>query len=181
MRRLLAPLLRLLSCAQYSTQPEGIPPQPDNLLASGPYRRVGNVIIVTAMDHPFKHSWEVNKMLRDLRLEFKGQTVIVPDTPEYRLRLWRTRNCVKIEMIDLDEAKRMIGVPEHIRFTDLQRQLPRRFGRLPGVPFPYLRSRLHFLHYRRMRMRDILHRDSVELRLLEEKKRLMGKIDKNKS
>ncbi|KAG8344394.1 putative Ribosomal protein L30p L7e [Trypanosoma vivax] len=136
-------------------------------LAPGPYRRVGNIFIVHCDDHPFKHPWEVNRMLRELRLEFKGQTTIVPDIPCVRKQLWRVRHVVKIDMLDLDEARVLVGVPEHITFSDLASQLPAAFGRVRAVPNPKLRSKMNFMKLRRMRLRDVLHRDALELRLLE--------------
>ncbi|CAD2220251.1 hypothetical protein AGDE_02167 [Angomonas deanei] len=130
--------------------------------------------MVLCNDHPFKYSWEVNRVLRDLRLEFRGQTVIVPDIPAVRRQLWRVRNMVRIDMLDLDEAKALVGIPEHIQFRDLNRQIPATFGRGKGVPNPHLRSKKNFMHLRRMRLRDVLHRDALELRLLEEKRKALS-------
>lgn len=148
------------------------PVPPSQQLAPGPYRRVGNVIFVTAIDHPFKFGWEANKMLRDLRIEFKGQNVVHPDIPEVRLRLWRVRHAVKCELVDLDEAKALIGVPAHVTFSDIAKTIPDNFGRRGGSASPLLRAKVNFTAYRRMRMKDIMLRDAVELRLLAEKKKL---------
>ncbi|CAJ1005014.1 hypothetical protein Q4I28_000329 [Leishmania naiffi] len=139
-------------------------------IAPGPYRRVGNVFIVACVDHPFKFSWEVNRMLRELRLEFMGQTTIVPDIPQVRKRLWRVRHVVRIDQLDLDEAKALIGVPEHISFRDLAAQIPPTFGRGGSVANPHMRSKRNFMRLRRMRLRDVMHRDQLEKRLLEEKR-----------
>ncbi|EPY34241.1 hypothetical protein STCU_01730 [Strigomonas culicis] len=149
------------------------PPPPTNAttVVVGPYRRVGNVFIVTCVDHPFKFSWEVNRALRELRLEFRGQTSIVPDIPAVRLQLWRVRHIVQIDCLDLDEAKALVGVPEHIRFTDLNRQLSPQFGRGGAQPDPHLRSRANFMKLRRMRLRDVMERDALEQRVLAERKR----------
>lgn len=144
-------------------------------LAPGPYRKVGNVFIVRCHDHPFKHFWEVNKELRDLRLEFKGQTSIVPDTPMFRQKLWRVRHIVGIDMLDLDEVRELIGVPSHIKFKELVSQLPKNFQQTKGMKGPLLRSKMNFMQLRQQRLRDILQRDQVELRLLEKKKLLRAK------
>ncbi|KAG5487520.1 hypothetical protein LSCM1_07477 [Leishmania martiniquensis] len=142
-------------------------------IAAGPYRRVGHVFIVTCIDHPFKFSWEVNRMLRELRLEFMGQTTIVPDVPQVRKRLWRVRHIIRIDQLDLDEAKALIGVPEHISFRDLAAQIPPTFGRGGSVANPHMRSKMNFMRLRRMRLRDVMHRDQLEKRLLEEKRRAL--------
>lgn len=139
-------------------------------IAAGPYRRVGNVFIVTCIDHPFKFSWEVNRMLRELRLEFMGQTTVVPDIPSVRKRIWRVRHVVRIDQLDLDEAKALIGIPEHISFRDLAAQIPPTFGRGGSVANPHMRSKMNFMRLRRMRLRDVMHRDQLEKRLLEEKR-----------
>lgn len=138
-----------------------------------PHRIVGGVFVVTCNDHPFKHGWQVVRSLRDLRLEFRGQTSIHPDTPQVRLRLWRVRHVVRMERLDLDEVRELIGVPSHIEFEQLNRQLPNDFGRTKGTKGPALRSKMHFMQYRRMRLRDVLHRDAIEKRLLEEKRKVL--------
>ncbi|GET85692.1 hypothetical protein, conserved [Leishmania tarentolae] len=142
-------------------------------IAAGPYRRVGNVFIVTCIDHPFKFSWEVNRMLRELRLEFMGQTTIVPDLPQVRKRLWRVRHIVRIDQLDLDEAKALIGVPEHVSFRDLAAQIPPTFGRGGSAANPHMRSKMNFMRLRRMRLRDVMHRDQIEQRLLEAKRQAL--------
>lgn len=111
-------------------------------------------------------------MLRDLRLEFRGQVSIHPDIPAVRKLLWRTRHVVTIERLDLDAAKELVGIPKHIQFRDLARQIPSTFGRTRAVPNPMLRSKMNFMQYRRMRLRDILHRDAVEKKLLAAKKKI---------
>eukprot|EP00744_Colponema_vietnamica_P024884 GILI01036423.1.p1 GENE.GILI01036423.1~~GILI01036423.1.p1 ORF type:complete len:206 (-),score=30.58 GILI01036423.1:71-688(-) len=150
--------------------------QPKDIIfnqTASPHRKVGNVFIIYCIDHPFKYQWETARMLRELRIEFKGQTVICPDIPQVRLRLWRVRHIVKIDMVDTDELKQMIGVPSHIKFSDLRRQLPVHVGDAnKSAGNPYLRSRVDFMLYRRQRMRDIMHRDQQELKLLAEKKKL---------
>ncbi|EKG01809.1 hypothetical protein TCSYLVIO_007182 [Trypanosoma cruzi] len=148
-------------------------------IAPGPYRVVGNIFIVHCDDHPFKHSWEINRMLRELRLEFKGQTTIVPDIPQVRKQLWRVRHVVRIDMLDLDEAKALIGVPEHISFDDLASQIPVSFGRVRAVANPVLRSKMNFMKLRRMRLRDVLHRDALELRILEERRKALEAAQRN--
>ncbi|KAK7198505.1 hypothetical protein NESM_000811800 [Novymonas esmeraldas] len=139
-------------------------------IAAGPYRRVGNIFIVSCIDHPFKFSWEVNRVLRELRLEFMGQSTIMPDIPATRKRLWRVRHIVRVDQLDLDEARALVGVPEHISFRDLASQITPTFGRGRAVANPGLRSKMNFMQLRRMRLRDVLHRDALERRLLEEKR-----------
>lgn len=139
----------------------------------GPHRRVGNVFVVLCVDHPFKHSWEVNRMLRELRLEFMGQISIVPDIPLVRRQLWRVRHVVRVDMLDLDEAKAWIGVPEHITFSDLNAQITTTFGRGKAYSSPVIRSKAEFMKIRRARLRDVLHRDQLEKELLEEKRRAL--------
>jgi adenylate kinase len=114
-------------------------------------------------------------MLRELRLEFMGQTTIVPDTPQVRKRLWRVRHIVRVDHLDLDEAKALIGVPEHVSFRDLAAQIPTTFGRTRAVATPQLRSKMNFMQLRRMRLRDVMHRDQLEKKLLEEKRRALQK------
>lgn len=151
-------------------------------VAAGPYRRVGNIFFVHCIEHPFKFSWEVNRTLRELRLEFMGQTTIVPDTPQMRKRLWRVRHIVRVDHLDLDEAKALIGVPEHMSFRDLAAQLPSNFGRTRAVANPRLRSKMNFMELRRMRLRDVMHRDQLEKKLLAEKRRaLQGSPAKSES
>ncbi|RNF20744.1 uncharacterized protein Tco025E_03652 [Trypanosoma conorhini] len=148
-------------------------------ISPGPYRYVGNIFIVHCDDHPFKHSWEINRTLRELRLEYKGQTTIVPDIPPVRKQLWRARHVVKVDMLDLDEAKALIGVPEHVSFSDLASQIPATFGRVRAVANPVLRSKMNFMKLRRMRLRDVLHRDALELRLLEERRKALAEAQQN--
>lgn len=64
-------------------------------------------------------------------------------------------------MLDLDEVKALIGVPEHITFTDLLGQMNNFFGRVKGCATPTLRSKFNFMRYRRMRLRDVLVRDEL--------------------
>lgn len=149
-------------------------PSSTTAIAAGPYRRVGNIFIVTCIDHPFKFSWEVNRMLRDLRLEFMGQTTIVPDIPQVRKTLWRVRHVVRVDHLDLDEAKALVGVPEHISFRDLAAQIPTTFGRGGAVANPHMRSKHNFMRLRRMRLRDVMHRDELEKKLLEERRRALA-------
>jgi ribosomal protein L30/L7E len=133
---------------------------------------VGNIIVVRCIDHPFKHFWEVNKELRDLRLEFKGQTVVVPDTPFVRKKLWRVRHVVQLDMLDLDEVRALIGVPTHVKFQELRAQIPLNFHRGVARRSPFARSRVNFHALRAQRLRDILERDALEKRLLLKKKEL---------
>lgn len=109
-------------------------------------------------------------MLRELRLEFMGQTTIVPDIPAMRLRLWRVRHVVRVDLLDLDEAKALIGVPEHIHFRDLAQKISPMFGRGGATSSPVIRSKKEFMRLRRMRLRDVLHRDELEKRLLAERR-----------
>lgn len=167
---------RLAAASATTTATSATPaaaPSSTTAIAAGPYRRVGHIFIVTCVDHPFKFSWEVNRMLRELRLEFMGQTTIVPDIPQVRKQLWRVRHIVRVDHLDLDEAKALIGVPEHISFSDLAAQIPPTFGRGRAVANPLLRSKMNFMQLRRMRLRDVMHRDALEKRLLEEKRRAL--------
>lgn len=147
------------------------PAQNATTVACGPYRRVGNIFVVLCVDHPFKHSWEINRMLRELRLEYMGQVTIVPDIPVVRRQLWRVRHVVRVDVLDLDEAKALVGIPEHMSFTDLNAQITPTFGRGKSYSSPVMRSKAEFLKLRRTRLRDILHRDQLEKELLEEKRR----------
>ncbi|CCW67540.1 unnamed protein product [Phytomonas sp. Hart1] len=166
--------LPLLCCGGRASSSSSSPPVPPNATAphAGPHRCVGNIFIVNCVDHPFKHGWELNRVLRGLRLEFMGQTTILPDIPPVRAALWRARAVVRVDVLDLDEAKALIGVPEHITFSDLAAQIPSTFGRIGGMPNPHIRSKVRFMQLRTMRLRDVLHRDALEKRLLEEKRRL---------
>ena len=145
-----------------------VPKQPQEA-----YTKIGNIFIIKCTDYPFKYSWEVCRMLRDLRLEFRGQVVIFPDIPAVRLRLWRCRHVVSVDMMSTVELKKKLGVPSHITFRDLARQLPSHMGDANrGAGDAYLRSRVDFMAYRRERLRDIMHRDQQELKLLSERKKL---------
>jgi ribosomal protein L30/L7E len=147
-------------------------------MAPGPYEQVGNVFLVYCDDHPFKHAWEVNRVLRDLRFEFKGQLTIHPDTPQVRERLFRVRHIVSIEMVALDELKQMMGVPAHITFSDLATGIPLNHGRGPAAAMPLTRSRINFVQNRRMRLRDVMERDAAELKLLKLRKEAAAKAQK---
>ena len=136
----------------------------------GPYRRVPNIIVLRSIDHPFKNGWEVAKVLRDLRIEFKGQTVIHPDVPRVRELIWHCRHMVEIDIISIDEMKSILGIPKHITFTDLQRTLPHSFHRTPNQGNPLMHGKVQFSEYRKMRLRDIMQRDALELKILHEKK-----------
>lgn len=135
-----------------------------------PYRRVGNVFVVRCIDHLFKHGPEVNAAMRCLRFEFKGQVTVHPDIPNVRKQLFIARHCVSIDMLDLDEAKATIGIPAHINFTDLARQLPVNSWRGPSQRSPLTNSKVSFTAYRRARLHDVLERDDVEKRLLAKRK-----------
>ncbi|PWV12433.1 hypothetical protein C3747_51g175 [Trypanosoma cruzi] len=148
-------------------------------IAPGPYRVVGNIFIVHCNDHPFKHSWEINRMLRELRLEFKGQTTIVPDIPQVRKQLWRVRHVVRIDMLDLDEAKALIWRAGAHQFWRSCFTNPGVFGRVRAVANPVLRSKMNFMKLRRMRLRDVLHRDALELRILEERRKALEAAQRN--
>lgn len=117
-------------------------------------------------------------MLRELRLEFMGQMTIVPDIPMVRRQLWRVRHVVRVDMLDLDEAKALAGIPEHITFSDLNAQITPTFGRGRSYSSPVIRSKAEFFKLRRMRLRDVLHRDQLEKELLEEKRRALQRSEK---
>ena len=136
-----------------------------------PYRKVGNVLIIHVTDHPFKYSWELNAMLRQLRIEFRGQVVIHPDIPDVRLALWRVRHIVQVESINTDELKAMLGVPEHITFRDLAREMPNVAKTHLGSS-GYLENFNAFRQLRQDRIKDIMKRDKLELTLLAERKKL---------
>lgn len=103
-----------------------------------------------------------------------GQTTVVPDIPEVRRQLWRVRHIVRIDTMDLDEAKALVGIPEHVTFTDLNGSLPPSFGRGGSYKNPLMRSKANFMRLRKMRLRDVLHRDQLEKRLLEEKRKQLS-------
>jgi ribosomal protein L30/L7E len=174
LRRLSTPLaacaLSLAASVRRCSTSSSASAVPQHSVAHPPHRTVGGVFLVYCVDHPFKYTWEITKMLRDLRLEFRGQLTIHPDIPAVRKLLWRTRQVVRIERLDLDEAKVLVGIPSHMQFRDLAKQIPRTFGRTRGSSNPILRSRMNFMQYRRMRIRDLLHRDAVEKKLLAAKK-----------
>lgn len=117
-------------------------------------------------------------MLRELRLEFMGQVTIAPDIPMVRRQLWRVRHVVRVDMLDLDEAKALAGIPEHITFSDLNAQITPTFGRGRAYSSPVVRSKAEFFKLRRMRLRDVLHRDQLEKELLEEKRRALQLSEK---
>lgn len=145
---------------------------PPGSAAGATYRRVGNVFVVRCVDHLFKHGPEVNAALRTLRFEFKGQTTIHPDIPEVRKALFVARHCVTIDAIDLDEAKEIVGIPAHMEFRDLARQIPPGTWRVKSQASPLMASKVQFTEQRRARLRDIFDRDAVELKLLKKKKQL---------
>jgi ribosomal protein L30/L7E len=139
---------------------------------AGPYERVGNVFLVQCVDLPVKYTRQINAVLRKLRFEFRGQWTVHPDTPEVREALFRVRHIVRIEQVPLDEMKRLLGMPAHVRFGDLEAGLPRLRGRGVGAKHPYVASMVNFNQFRRMRIKDVLERDAVELRLLAARKQL---------
>lgn len=144
-------------------------PESDRL-APGPYRKVGNIFIVHVTQHPFIYGWEINRALRQLRLEYRGEVRVIPDTPAMREWLFRVRHVVNIDMLSLDEAKDMLGIPRGVNFSDLRKSLPRNFG--PGViqDFDTDQAFVDFMEARRMKLRDVMQRDAVELRLLKKRK-----------
>jgi ribosomal protein L30/L7E len=136
-----------------------------------PYRKVGNVLMIHCTDHPFKYSWELNSMLRQLRIEYRGQVVIHPDIPDIRLALWRVRHIVHVEAINTDAVKEMLGIPEHVSFKDLARELPHIAKESLGTS-GYMEQVMDFRQLRRDRIKDIMKRDRLELTLLAERKKL---------
>lgn len=143
----------------------------------GPYRKVGNIFLVSCADIPAKYTPQINKILRELRFEFRGQVTVHPDTPEVRERLFRVRHIVKFDMITTDEAKAILNIPEYVTFSDLEAGGINRYGAAgPSAPYPYLKSRFMFDNYRRQRIQDILERDQVEMKLLEAKKKNSQKV-----
>ena len=145
-------------------------------MAPGRYRRVGHVFIVEVVDYPFKYEWEINHILRLLRLEFRFQTSIVPDEPRTRAMLFRVRHIVRINQVDTDELKKMLGIPSHVHFRDMLKTLPDGVWGGDAIQMTgdinYKYSLTAFTRFRKDRLKDILHRDALELKLLKEKKRL---------
>ena len=139
------------------------------------YKRVGNVLIVRVTEYPFKFGWELNKILHELRIEFHGQVVIHPDIPEIRHKLFLVRHIVSIEMMDLDSVRKFLGIPGHIKFKSL-------LSGMGNGPSPQLlgnavevQGRQQLTAVRRQRLKDVMHRDSLELRLLAARKELKSK------
>ena len=145
---------------------------PEQQLAPGPYRKVGNIFVVNVHDHPYKYGWEINRCLRDLKLEHRGEVRVHPDTPEVRERLFRVRHLVNIDMMTTDEAKDMIGVPRAVGFAQLKTTLPRNYGAGLTQDRDVEQSWVDFMETRRNRLRDIMQRDALELRLLKRRKEL---------
>lgn len=144
---------------------------PSQKATPGPYRKVGNIFICHCNEIPAKYTPQINKILRDLRFEFRGQVTVHPDVPAVRERLFRVRHIVKIDMISTDEMKQILDIPEYVTFNDLEAGGLNKYRQSgPSTPYPYLRSYFQFDNYRRKRIADILERDSVELKLLEAKK-----------
>jgi ribosomal protein L30/L7E len=153
-------------------------------MARGKFRRVGNVLVVRVIEYPFKFDWEINSVLRFLRLEFKDQTMILPDEPKYRAAIFRVRHLVSVEMINTDELKKLLGIPDHVTFRDLAKTLPEDMNgeRPPSVEFVGFEDSLaDFTILRKRRLKDVLARDAVELRLLNERKKLAAKEQSSKT
>ncbi len=166
-----------------SRQLRATPVSLEESMATGvaPYRKVGNIFVVRFIDHFFKHGPEVGQALRSLRFEFKGQTTIHPDIPEVRKHLFAARHCLAIDILSLDEAKQILGIPQHIEFRDLAAQLPQNPHKGPAVGSPFMATKVMFSQYRRARLADILQRDEVEKQLLETKKKLLAKQQQKKA
>lgn len=144
---------------------------PTHQAQTGPYEKVGNIFICYNTDIPAKYTPQINLILRHLRFEFRGQMTIHPDTPEIREKLFRVRHLVRVEMVSLDEAKEILGVPQHVKFRDLESNGLNNYRQVgPDAMHPYIRSQIRFRRYRKERIRDILERDQVELKLLDAKK-----------
>jgi ribosomal protein L30/L7E len=139
-------------------------------LTPGPYRKVGNILIVHVVEHPFKYGWELNRALRKLKLEYRGEVRVMADTPKNRQWLFRVRHIVKIDMMNTDEVKEMLGIPASVSFSALKQNTPRNFGTGIVRDFDSAQSFADFAEVRRMRLRDIMQRDAVELRLLQKRK-----------
>ena len=140
-------------------------PEHDQLKA-GPYQKVGNIIIIELNHHLWQQPWEVSRALRELNFEYRGQVTVHPDIPEVRERLFHCRNLVNIDIMPIDEMKRLLCIPAHITFNDLLSQIPETWGDHPPATFEYTVAVKKFAQYRKERIRDIMHRDAMELRLL---------------
>jgi len=153
-------------------------------LTPGPYEKVGNVFIVESNSHLWNIGWESARELRMLNFEFKGQVTIHPDIPAVRNRLFHVRHLVTIDVMPLDELKDRLGSPQHISFSDLAAQYPDAWGECPtqllSPGSPHNTSKKRFTQYRRDRLKDIMHRDAAELKLVRAKKQLMMATQDNK-
>lgn len=150
---------------------EALAPLPaSRRLSPGAYARVPNVLVVRSVDYPYKFGWEICSALRALRIEFKDQTTVHPDTPAVRQLAWRCRHVVTLELVPLDDAKAALGVPPHVSFQQLRQALPSSSRARDAARSTYLTTVAKARRFRRMRMRDVLHRDAVERRLLAARK-----------
>ena len=141
-------------------------------LSPAPYYKVGNIIIVELRTHLWQQGWELARDLRWLRFEYRGQVTAHPDIPEVRERLFHVRHLVTLDMISLDELKNLLRVPPHIHFSDLSAQYPATWGEVSFSWGCYGAARKLFSQYRRDRLRDIIHRDTIEKRLVAVQKQL---------
>jgi ribosomal protein L30/L7E len=164
------------SSSSTSTEHQQQPPPESQQATPGPYRKVGNVFLCLCTDIPAKYTPQINKILRELRFEFRGQLTAHPDTPAVREKLFRVRHIVKVEMISTDEMKESLNIPEHVTFCDLEAGGLNRFrGTGPSAKYPYVKSMIRFANFRKQRIQDILERDQVEIKLVEAKKNLVKK------
>jgi ribosomal protein L30/L7E len=146
----------------------------DQQLAPGPYRRVGNIIVAHVVDHPYKYGWEIHRALRNLKLDYRGESRVLPDTPQVREWLFRVRHIVSVDMMSLDEAKDMLGVPRGVTFRELQAALPHNSGAGVQRDFDTEQGFVDLAETRRMKLRDVMQRDALELRLLRKKKEALA-------
>ena len=152
-------------CSTAAAEPQKEVPVHDQL-KTGPFQKVGNVIIIELNSHLWQQPWEISRALRQLNFEFRGQVTVHPDIPEVRERLFHCRNLVNIDIVPIDEMKRLLCIPSHITFSDLLSQFPETWGEHPSAVFEYTVALKKFAQYRKERIRDIMHRDAVEMRLV---------------
>ena len=68
--------------------------------------------------------------------------------------------------------KAALHIPPHIHFSDLLAQYPDNWGEVPVGRGCYVAARKRFCQYRKERLRDIVHRDSIEKRMVKLQKQL---------
>merc|ERR1711991_238268 len=79
-----------------------------------------------------------------------------------------------IDMMSTDEVKEMLGIPAAVNFTELEAALPRNFGANVVKDFDTEAVFADFMETRRMRLRDVMQRDALELKILAEKKKALA-------